>query len=149
MQKFTLLKGLVAPIDRANVDTDAIIPKQLLKSIGKVGFGPNLFDEWRYLDVGQDRRHARLDAEGQTQPALINGHLNTQQTQARRFLHHLHPHHAFALPALRLWANPLLRQLSRQVKYLVFAGWRVFFVVDAHGWRQFFRISSLAALTSS
>ena len=50
MQKFTLLKGLVAPIDRANVDTDAIIPKQFLKSIRKTGFGPNLFDEWRYLD---------------------------------------------------------------------------------------------------
>jgi 3-isopropylmalate/(R)-2-methylmalate dehydratase small subunit len=53
MQKFTLLKGLVAPMDRANVDTDAIIPKQFLKSIRKTGFGPNLFDEWRYLDVGQ------------------------------------------------------------------------------------------------
>jgi 3-isopropylmalate/(R)-2-methylmalate dehydratase small subunit len=44
---------LVAPIDRENVDTDAIIPKQFLKSIRKTGFGPNLFDEWRYLDVGQ------------------------------------------------------------------------------------------------
>ena len=53
MQKFTLLKGLVAPMDRENVDTDAIIPKQFLKSIKKTGFGPNLFDEWRYLDVGQ------------------------------------------------------------------------------------------------
>ncbi len=52
MQKFTLLKGLVAPMDRANVDTDAIIPKQFLKSIRKTGFGPNLFDEWRYLDAG-------------------------------------------------------------------------------------------------
>lgn len=53
MQKFTLLQGLVAPMDRENVDTDAIIPKQFLKSIRKTGFGPNLFDEWRYLDVGQ------------------------------------------------------------------------------------------------
>jgi 3-isopropylmalate/(R)-2-methylmalate dehydratase small subunit len=53
MQKFTLLKGLVAPMDRANVDTDAIIPKQFLKSIRKTGFGPNLFDEWRYLDKGE------------------------------------------------------------------------------------------------
>ena len=53
MQKFTLLQGIVAPMDRANVDTDAIIPKQFLKSIRKTGFGPNLFDEWRYLDVGQ------------------------------------------------------------------------------------------------
>ena len=52
MNKFTLLKGLVAPMDRENVDTDAIIPKQFLKSIRKTGFGPNLFDEWRYLDVG-------------------------------------------------------------------------------------------------
>ena len=52
MQKFTLHKGLVAPMDRANVDTDAIIPKQFLKSIRKTGFGPNLFDEWRYLDAG-------------------------------------------------------------------------------------------------
>ena len=52
MDKFTLHKGLVAPIDRENVDTDAIIPKQFLKSIRKTGFGPNLFDEWRYLDPG-------------------------------------------------------------------------------------------------
>jgi 3-isopropylmalate/(R)-2-methylmalate dehydratase small subunit len=53
MDKFTLHKGLVAPIDRENVDTDAIIPKQFLKSIRKTGFGPNLFDEWRYLDHGE------------------------------------------------------------------------------------------------
>lgn len=50
---FTRLKALVAPLDRANVDTDAIIPKQFLKSINRTGFGPNLFDEWRYLDVGE------------------------------------------------------------------------------------------------
>jgi len=53
MQKFTVLDGLVAPLDRANVDTDAIIPKQFLKSIKRSGFGPNLFDEWRYLDHGE------------------------------------------------------------------------------------------------
>ena len=53
MTPFTVLEGLVAPLDRANVDTDAIIPKQFLKSIKRTGFGPNLFDEWRYLDVGQ------------------------------------------------------------------------------------------------
>jgi len=53
MQKFTVHKGLVAPMDRENVDTDAIIPKQFLKSIKKSGFGPNLFDEWRYLDHGE------------------------------------------------------------------------------------------------
>ncbi len=53
MKKFTTHKGLVAPMDRENVDTDAIIPKQFLKSIRKTGFGPNLFDEWRYLDKGE------------------------------------------------------------------------------------------------
>ncbi|GMV67699.1 MAG: hypothetical protein AMXMBFR76_01380 [Pseudomonadota bacterium] len=52
MQAFTTLNGLVAPLDRANVDTDAIIPKQFLKSIHRTGFGPNLFDDWRYLDQG-------------------------------------------------------------------------------------------------
>ena len=52
MKAFTLHKGLVAPMDRENVDTDAIIPKQFLKSIRKTGFGQNLFDEWRYLDAG-------------------------------------------------------------------------------------------------
>jgi 3-isopropylmalate/(R)-2-methylmalate dehydratase small subunit len=53
MQAFTLHDGLVAPMDRENVDTDAIIPKQFLKSIARTGFGPNLFDEWRYLDKGE------------------------------------------------------------------------------------------------
>ena len=53
MKKFTTLQGIVAPMDRENVDTDAIIPKQFLKSIRKTGFGPNLFDEWRYLDKGE------------------------------------------------------------------------------------------------
>ncbi|MBK7356868.1 3-isopropylmalate dehydratase small subunit [Propionivibrio sp.] len=53
MDKFVHLDGLVAPLDRANVDTDAIIPKQFLKSIKRSGFGPNLFDEWRYTDIGQ------------------------------------------------------------------------------------------------
>ena len=53
MHKFTILEGIVAPLDRANVDTDAIIPKQFLKSIQRTGFGPNLFDEWRYLDHGE------------------------------------------------------------------------------------------------
>lgn len=53
MDRFVCLEGLVAPLDRANVDTDAIIPKQFLKSIKRSGFGPNLFDEWRYLDVGE------------------------------------------------------------------------------------------------
>ena len=53
MDKFTLLNGLVAPLDRANVDTDQIIPKQFLKSIHRSGFGPNLFDAWRYSDPGE------------------------------------------------------------------------------------------------
>lgn len=53
MNKFTVHTGTVAPMDRENVDTDAIIPKQFLKSIRKTGFGPNLFDEWRYLDPGE------------------------------------------------------------------------------------------------
>lgn len=53
MKKFDLLDGLVVPLDRSNVDTDAIIPKQFLKSIKRSGFGPNLFDEWRYLDHGE------------------------------------------------------------------------------------------------
>jgi 3-isopropylmalate/(R)-2-methylmalate dehydratase small subunit len=53
MDKFTQYQGIVAPLDRENVDTDAIIPKQFLKSIKKTGFGQNLFDEWRYLDHGE------------------------------------------------------------------------------------------------
>jgi 3-isopropylmalate/(R)-2-methylmalate dehydratase small subunit len=53
MEKFIRKEGLVAPLDRANVDTDAVIPKQFLKSIERTGFGPNLFDEWRYLDHGE------------------------------------------------------------------------------------------------
>ena len=52
MQAFTKHKGIVAPMDRPNVDTDAIIPKQFLKSIKRSGFGPNAFDDWRYLDAG-------------------------------------------------------------------------------------------------
>lgn len=56
MEKFVSREGLVAPLDRANVDTDAIIPKQFLKSIKRTGFGPNLFDDWRYLDQGEPGR---------------------------------------------------------------------------------------------
>ena len=66
MQAFTLLTGLVAPLDRANVDTDAIIPKQFLKSIQRAGFGPYLFDEWRYLDRGEpgmDCTHRALNSD--------------------------------------------------------------------------------------
>jgi len=60
MEPFVVHQGLVAPLDRANVDTDAIIPKQFLKSIRRTGFGPNLFDEWRYRDHGEPGMdHAR------------------------------------------------------------------------------------------
>ncbi len=56
MEKFNIINSLVLPLDRANIDTDAIIPKQFLKSIKRTGFGPNLFDEWRYLDQGEPGR---------------------------------------------------------------------------------------------
>ena len=58
MKDFVVHTGIVAPLDRANVDTDAIIPKQFLKSIKRSGFGPNLFDAWRYLDRGDDKQDA-------------------------------------------------------------------------------------------
>ena len=66
MEKFVTHQGLVAPLDRPNVDTDQIIPKQFLKSIKRTGFGPNLFDEWRYLDEGQpgqDNRQRPLNKD--------------------------------------------------------------------------------------
>ncbi|MFN7572019.1 MAG: 3-isopropylmalate dehydratase small subunit [Betaproteobacteria bacterium] len=66
MEKFVTLNGLVAPLDRPNVDTDQIIPKQFLKSIRRTGFGPNLFDEWRYLDRGEpgkDNTHRPLNPD--------------------------------------------------------------------------------------
>ena len=66
MQKFEKLTGLVAPLDRANVDTDTIIPKQYLKSIKRTGFGPSLFDSWRYLDAGEpgmDHSQRRLNPD--------------------------------------------------------------------------------------
>ena len=66
MEAFTHIRGVVAPLDRANVDTDQIIPKQYLKSIKRTGFGPNLFDDWRYLDPGEpgmDHRKRRLNPD--------------------------------------------------------------------------------------
>ena len=66
MEKFHTFTGLAVPLDRANIDTDAIIPKQFLKSIKRMGFGPNLFDEWRYLDHGEpgmDPSQRRLNPE--------------------------------------------------------------------------------------
>ncbi len=68
MQKFNVHKGLVAPMDRANVDTDAIIPKQFLKAIQKTGFGPHLFDEWRYKDPGY---YGKPEAERQPNPDFV------------------------------------------------------------------------------
>ena len=68
MKKFNTLSGIVAPLDRDNVDTDQIIPKQFLKSIRKSGFGPNLFDSWRYLDQGEPHQDA---ATRETNPDFI------------------------------------------------------------------------------
>ena len=73
MEKFIRKEGLVAPLDRANVDTDAIIPKQFLKSIKRTGFGPNLFDEWRYLDRGEP------DADNAKRPLNRDFVLNRQR----------------------------------------------------------------------
>lgn len=73
MEKFIRKEGLVAPLDRANVDTDAIIPKQFLKSIKRTGFGPNLFDEWRYLDRGEP------DADNSGRPLNRDFVLNRQR----------------------------------------------------------------------
>ena len=73
MKAFTTHEGLVAPLDRANVDTDAIIPKQFLKSIKRSGFGPNLFDEWRYLDRGEP------GADNSTRPLNPDFVLNQQR----------------------------------------------------------------------
>ncbi len=68
MQKFSTHTGIVAPIDRANVDTDAIMPKQFLKSIRKTGFGPHLFDEWRYKDPGY---YGKPESERQLNPDFV------------------------------------------------------------------------------
>ncbi len=68
MQKFSTHTGIVAPIDRANVDTDAIMPKQFLKSIRKTGFGPHLFDEWRYKDPGY---YSKPESERQVNPDFV------------------------------------------------------------------------------
>ena len=80
MDKFVRLEGLVAPLDRANVDTDAIIPKQFLKSIKRSGFGPNLFDGWRYLDVGEPGKD---NSQRPRNPAFV---LNQQRYQGAQIL---------------------------------------------------------------
>ena len=80
MDKFETLTALVAPLDRPNVDTDAIIPKQFLKSIKRSGFGPNLFDEWRYLD------HGEPDSDNSGRPLNPEFVLNQPRYQGARIL---------------------------------------------------------------
>lgn len=80
MEKFTKLTAIVAPMDRANVDTDAIIPKQFLKSIKRTGFGVNLFDEWRYEDVGEPGKDNR------NRPLRKDFVLNQPQYQGAKIL---------------------------------------------------------------
>lgn len=80
MKPFTVHNGIVAPIDRANIDTDMIIPKQFLKSIKRSGFGPNLFDELRYLDVGQP------DADNSGRPLNPDFVLNQERYQGASVL---------------------------------------------------------------
>ncbi len=80
MDKIIKMTALVAPMDRANVDTDAIIPKQFLKSIKRTGFGPNLFDEWRYEDVGQP------DSDNSSRPLRKEFVLNQSRYQGAKIL---------------------------------------------------------------
>ncbi len=80
MEKFDKITGIVAPMDRTNVDTDAIIPKQFLKSIERSGFGPNLFDEWRYLDHGEPGK------DNSTRPLNPDFVLNQPRYQGARVL---------------------------------------------------------------
>jgi 3-isopropylmalate/(R)-2-methylmalate dehydratase small subunit len=80
MDKFEKFTGIVAGLDRANVDTDVIIPKQYLKSIKKSGFGPNLFDDWRYLDPGEP---GKSNAERRVNPDFV---LNQAPYQHARIL---------------------------------------------------------------
>ena len=83
MEKFIKLEGLVAPLDRNNVDTDAIIPKQFLKSIKRSGFGPNAFDEWRYMDVVQPGQDAATTAQRPKNPNFV---LNQPRYQGAQVL---------------------------------------------------------------
>jgi 3-isopropylmalate/(R)-2-methylmalate dehydratase small subunit len=80
MDAFVRHEGLVAPLDRSNVDTDAIIPKQFLKSIKRSGFGPNAFDEWRYMDIGEPGK------DNSTRPKNPNFVLNQQRYQGASIL---------------------------------------------------------------
>ena len=80
MEKFTKLSSIAAPLDRANIDTDAIIPKQFLKSIKRSGFGPNLFDEWRYED------HGEVSMDNSKRPLKKDFVLNQEQYQGAQIL---------------------------------------------------------------
>lgn len=80
MQKFEPLKGIVCPLDRINVDTDSIIPQQFLKSIKRTGFGPNLFDTWRYLDLGE------LDMDNSIRPLNTDFVLNQERYYGAQIL---------------------------------------------------------------
>ncbi len=80
MEKFTKLSSIAAPLDRANIDTDAIIPKQFLKSIKRSGFGPNLFDEWRYED------HGEVGMDNSKRPQKKDFVLNQEQYQGAQIL---------------------------------------------------------------
>ena len=87
MDAFTVHAGLVAPLDRANVDTDAIIPKQFLKSIRRTGFGPNLFDQWRYLDHGEpgmENAIRPLNPRLRAEPAALPGGVDPAGAQELR-----------------------------------------------------------------
>ena len=80
MEKFTTLNSIAAPLDRANIDTDAIIPKQFFKSIKRSGFGPNLFDEWRYED------HGEVGMDNSKRPLKKDFVLNQAQYQGAQIL---------------------------------------------------------------
>ncbi len=80
MEKFKTIESKVMPLDRANVDTDAIIPKQFLKSVKRSGFGPNLFDEWRYLD------HGEPGMDNSVRPRNMDFVLNQEQYQGAQIL---------------------------------------------------------------
>jgi 3-isopropylmalate/(R)-2-methylmalate dehydratase small subunit len=80
MQKFTTLTSIAVPLDRANIDTDAIIPKQFLKSIKRSGFGVNLFDEWRYLDQGE------VGMDNSKRPLNVDFVLNKAKYQGAKIL---------------------------------------------------------------
>ena len=87
MKAFTVVKGRVAPLDRNNVDTDAIIPKQYLKSIRKTGYGPFLFDDWRYLDKGDlgiDPATRRATRAGTGSRRVSQGAMTGSMTGASR-----------------------------------------------------------------